>query len=67
MRSADTPTDSHAKNAKGAKNCNDENNRFWTLVSVGLLGDLGDLCVMRGPSHAKSAKGAKDCGVPVAS
>jgi len=28
MRSADTPTDSHAKNAKGAKDGNKENNEF---------------------------------------
>jgi hypothetical protein len=28
IRSADTPTDSHAKNAKGAKDCHEENSGF---------------------------------------
>jgi hypothetical protein len=28
IRSVDAPTDSHAKNAKGAKNCHEENSGF---------------------------------------
>jgi hypothetical protein len=51
---------SHAKSAKVAKDCNEENGVSFTHVVAGPLGDLGVLCVMHGPSHAKSAKDAKD-------
>jgi hypothetical protein len=47
---------SHAKNAKGAKVGNEDNNGFELWYSA-LLGDLGALCVMRRPPHAKNAKG----------
>jgi hypothetical protein len=47
---------SHAKNAKGAKDCNEENGVLFTHVIVGPLGNLGALRVTHALSHAKSAK-----------
>jgi hypothetical protein len=38
MRSVNTPTDSHAKNAKVAKNCNEK--RVQNLMFAGLLARL---------------------------
>jgi hypothetical protein len=58
MRSVNTPTDSHAKNAKVAKNCNEK--RVQNPTFAGPLGDLGALGVMRAASHAKNAKSAKE-------
>jgi hypothetical protein len=52
---------SHAKNAKGTKDCIVKNRGLRNPVSAGPLGDLGALCVINGPSHAKNAKDAKDC------
>jgi hypothetical protein len=52
---------SHAKNAKGTKDCIVKNRGLRNPVSAGPLGDLGALRVMNGPSHAKNAKDAKEC------